>query len=42
MKKKMELVIRILSFGPMIRVAAPVHFVDLMKERLQMQKSCGQ
>ncbi len=37
-----ELVIRILSFGPMIRVVAPVHFVDLMKERLQMQKSCGQ
>lgn len=36
-----ELVIRILSFGPMVRVTAPQHFVNLIKERLIRQKSCG-
>ncbi len=36
-----EMVIRILSFGSMIRVIAPGHFVDLIKERLIDQKSCG-
>ncbi len=36
-----ELVIRILSFGPMIKVLAPAHFVDLIKKRLNDQKSCG-
>ena len=36
-----ELVIRILSFGPMIKVTAPEHFVNLIKERLISQKSCG-
>ena len=35
-----ELVIRVLSFGPMIRVTAPEHFVELIKERLIKQKSC--
>ncbi|MBR3564137.1 MAG: WYL domain-containing protein [Clostridia bacterium] len=35
-----EMVIRILSFGPMIRVTAPQHFVELIKERLINQKSC--
>lgn len=35
-----ELVIRVLSFGPMIRVTAPDHFVDLIKQRLTDQKSC--
>ncbi|MBQ6570080.1 MAG: WYL domain-containing protein [Clostridia bacterium] len=35
-----ELVIRVLSFGPMIRVTSPQHFVDLIKERLKSQKSC--
>jgi predicted DNA-binding transcriptional regulator YafY len=35
-----EMVIRILSFGPMIRVTAPQHFVGLIKERLINQKSC--
>ena len=34
-----ELVIRVLSFGPMVRVTAPEHFVDLIKERLKKQKS---
>lgn len=35
-----EMVIRILSFGPMVRVTAPAHFVDLIKARLLKQKSC--
>ena len=35
-----ELVIRILSFGPMIKVTAPQSFVDLIKQRLIHQKSC--
>ena len=37
---EIELVIRILSFGPMIRVTAPQHFIDLIKQRLKDQKSC--
>lgn len=37
-----EMVIRILSFGPMIKVTAPQHFENLIKERLMKQKSCGQ
>ena len=37
---EIELVIRILSFGPMIRVTAPQHFIDLIKKRLKDQKSC--
>lgn len=36
-----EMVIRILSFGPMIKVTAPQHFVKLIKQRLIRQKSCG-
>lgn len=36
-----EMVIRILSFGPMIKVTAPAHFINLIKERLLHQKSCG-
>lgn len=36
-----EMVIRILSFGPMIKVTAPQHFVELIKQRLIRQKSCG-
>ena len=39
---EIELVIRILSFGPMIRVTAPPHFIDLVKNRLKDQKSCEQ
>ena len=38
---EMEIVIRILSFGPMVKVTAPDHFVDLIKMRLIEQKSCG-
>ena len=36
-----ELVIRILSFGPLIKVASPGRFVELIKDRLRRQKSCG-
>jgi len=36
-----EMVIRILSFGPMVKVTAPQYFVELIKERLINQKSCG-
>ena len=36
-----ELVIRILSFGPMVKVIEPYSFVDLIKKRLMMQKGCG-
>ena len=36
-----EMVIRILSFGPMVRAVSPPHFVDLIKERLIQQKRCG-
>lgn len=37
-----ELVIRVLSFGPMLKVTAPQHFIDLIKQRLLDQKSCEQ
>lgn len=37
-----EVLIRVLSFGPMVRVAAPDHFRELIIERLIQQKSCGQ
>lgn len=36
-----ELVIRVLSFGPMIKVTSPQSFVDLIKDRLKKQMSCG-
>lgn len=36
-----EMIIRILSFGPMIKVTAPKNFVELIKQRLINQKSCG-
>lgn len=35
-----ELVIRVLSFGPMIKVIAPDHFINLIRERLIRQRSC--
>lgn len=37
-----EIVIRVLSFGPMIKVTAPQRFIDLIKQRLRDQKSCEQ
>ena len=36
-----EMVIRLLSFGPMVKVTEPYYFVNLIKERLIKQKSCG-
>lgn len=36
-----EVLIRILSFGPMIQVVKPETFINLIKERLSAQKSCG-
>ena len=36
-----ELVIRILSFGPLVKVTEPYSFADLIRKRLIMQKSCG-
>lgn len=36
-----EILIRILSFGPMIRVVKPTAFINLIKARLSDQKSCG-
>ena len=36
-----EMVIRILSFGPMLKVVSPARFTELIKQRLLMQKNCG-
>lgn len=35
-----EMIIRILSFGPMVKVIEPESFVYLIKERLILQKKC--
>lgn len=36
-----ELLIRVLSFGPFLKVTEPDDFIRLIKERLRSQKSCG-
>ena len=36
-----EIIIRVLSFGPMLYVVKPVAFINLLKDRLSNQKSCG-
>ena len=39
-----EILIRVLAFGPKVRVSSPESFISLIRERLQMQrrfKSCG-
>lgn len=36
-----EMVIRVLSFGPFLKVSEPENFVNLIKKRLEIQKSCG-
>lgn len=36
-----ELVIRVLSFGPLVRVAGPPEFRNLIKDRLIRQKGLG-
>ena len=37
-----EMVIRVLSFGPTVRVTRPKSFADLIRARLRDQKFCGQ
>jgi len=34
-----EILIRVLSFGPMVKVLSPLHFVDLIKDKLEIQKN---
>lgn len=36
-----ELLIRVLSFGPMLRVIAPDNFIEQVRQRLRRQQSCG-
>jgi hypothetical protein len=36
-----ELLIRVLSFGPMLRVISPECFIDKIRERLEKQTNCG-
>ena len=36
---EMEMVIRVLSFGPMIRVLEPTRFVELLRERIERQRA---
>ncbi|MDI9497011.1 MAG: WYL domain-containing protein [Bacillota bacterium] len=37
-KDETEILIRILSFGPMLKVISPPHFVRLIRERIEQQK----
>ena len=41
MEDETEMLIRILAFGPLVKVTAPDWFVQLIRERLLKQKSCG-
>jgi predicted DNA-binding transcriptional regulator YafY len=36
-----ELLIRVLAFGPMLRVVSPDRFIELIRERLRKQTGCG-
>lgn len=36
-----EIVIRVLSFGPCVKVISPESFVGLIRERLEEQRGCG-
>ena len=36
-----EMVIRVLSFGEMVRVTQPPHFVELMRAKLKAQYQLG-
>lgn len=38
---EIDIIIRILSFGPNLKVVGPESFVKQIKNRLEMQKSCG-
>ncbi len=35
---EIEVLIRVLSFGPLVKVKSPKHFIDLINERLRCQK----
>ena len=37
-----EMLIRILSFGPVVKVTEPESFIDMIRERLEMQRQCSQ
>lgn len=41
MSDETELVIRILQFGPMVKVISPDKFTELIKQRLIRQRNCG-
>jgi predicted DNA-binding transcriptional regulator YafY len=36
-----EMLIRVLSFGPLLRVTSPESFITLIRERLRRQQDCG-
>ncbi len=36
-----EIVIRVLSFGPMVKVIEPDNFTNLIREKLKKQQNCG-
>ena len=36
------MVIRILSFGPVIKVIEPAHFIDRLRERIERQRQLAQ
>lgn len=36
-----EILIRILSFGPLVKVTSPQSFINLIRDRLIKQKNCG-
>lgn len=38
---EIEIMIQILSFGPNLKVTGPERFVEQIRNRLRMQKSCG-
>lgn len=39
---EIDIIIRILSFGPNLQVVGPDSFVNQIKKRLETQRSCGQ
>lgn len=39
---EIDIIIRVLSFGPNLKVVGPENFVKQIRNRLEMQRSCGQ
>lgn len=39
---EIDIIIRVLSFGPNLKVVGPESFIKQIKSRLEMQRSCGQ